>query len=102
MNAGDRLLSIGQFARACGLTAKALRHYDAVGLLAPALVEPGSGYRRYHSDQLGQARLIRRLRGLNLPLAEVRPRRRGAARQRAVQSSLDADRTRNAQRGRGR
>lgn len=30
------LLSIGQFARATGLTAKALRHYDAVGLLTPA------------------------------------------------------------------
>ncbi|MGI9006015.1 MAG: MerR family transcriptional regulator [Streptosporangiaceae bacterium] len=67
-----RLLSIGQFARASGLSAKALRHYDAVGLLTPAKVEAGSGYRRYHPDQLVTARLVRRLRGLDLPVAEVR------------------------------
>jgi DNA-binding transcriptional MerR regulator len=66
------LLSIGQFARATGLTAKALRHYDAVGLLAPAVVETGSGYRRYSVDQLATARLIRKLRALELPVAEVR------------------------------
>jgi DNA-binding transcriptional MerR regulator len=71
MTTGDRMLSIGQFARASGLTAKALRHYDAVGLLAPAMVEPGSGYRRYSTDQLASARLIRRLRHLELPLSEV-------------------------------
>ncbi len=65
------LLSIGQFARASGLSAKALRHYDAVGLLRPAVVIPGSGYRRYHPDQLTTARLVRRLRGLDLPVAQV-------------------------------
>jgi DNA-binding transcriptional MerR regulator len=62
----------GQFARASGLTAKALRHYDAVGLLTPALVEPASGYRRYRADQVARAKLIRRLRGLDLPIVEVR------------------------------
>lgn len=72
MDSADRLLSIGQFARASGLTAKALRHYDAVGLLTPAHVEPGSGYRRYHTGQVGQARLVRRLRALDLPIAEIR------------------------------
>lgn len=72
MDPADGLLSIGQFARACGLTAKALRHYDAIGLLMPAMVDPGSGYRRYHPGQLGSARLVRRLRGLDLPVAEVR------------------------------
>ncbi len=72
MDAGNRLLSIGQFARASGLTAKALRHYDSVGLLTPAMVEPGSGYRRYDPAQLDTARLVRRLRGLDLPVAEVR------------------------------
>jgi len=72
MTCAERLLSIGQFARASGLTAKALRHYDAVGLLAPAFVEPGNGYRRYRADQLDAAVLIRRLRGLDLPVAEVR------------------------------
>jgi len=72
MDSPERLLSIGQFARASGLTAKALRHYDAVGLLAPAFVDPASGYRRYRAEQVKAARLIRRLRGLDLPVAEVR------------------------------
>ena len=70
--AEDPLLTIGQFARASGLTAKALRHYDSVGLLHPEVVEPGSGYRRYHASQVGEARLVRRLRDLDLPIAEVR------------------------------
>lgn len=72
MTSADRLLSIGQFARAAGLTAKALRHYDAVGLLTPAVVEAGNGYRRYRVEQLATARLIRKLRALDLPVAEVR------------------------------
>jgi DNA-binding transcriptional MerR regulator len=72
MAAGDHLLTIGQFARASGLTAKALRHYDSAGVLEPAVVEPGSGYRRYRADQLARARLVRRLRDLELPLVEVR------------------------------
>ncbi len=72
MDSADRLLSIGQFARASGLTAKALRHYDAAGLLAPALVDPDNGYRRYRAEQVNAARLIRRLRDLDLPVAEVR------------------------------
>jgi DNA-binding transcriptional MerR regulator len=70
---GDgRLLTIGEFARASGLTAKALRHYDAVGLLTPALVDPTNNYRRYDGDQLPTARLVRRLRELELPLDEER------------------------------
>lgn len=72
MTSADRLLSIGQFARATGLTAKALRHYDAIGLLNPAVVEAANGYRRYRVEQVATARLIRKLRDLELPVAEVR------------------------------
>jgi DNA-binding transcriptional MerR regulator len=64
-------LTIGQVARASGLTAKALRHYDAIGLLAPAEVD-GSGYRRYEPEQVEQARQIRILRELELPLEDIR------------------------------
>jgi DNA-binding transcriptional MerR regulator len=72
MAAPDQLLSIGQFARASGLTAKALRHYDAVGLLAPASVDGDTGYRRYRPDQVAAAKLIRMLRDLEFPVPEVR------------------------------
>ena len=65
------LLTIGQVARASGLTPKALRHYDAVGLLRPAAVDPASGYCRYSPEQVDVARLVCRLRRLELPVAEV-------------------------------
>jgi DNA-binding transcriptional MerR regulator len=68
---GEPSLSIGDFARVTGLTAKALRHYDAVGLLPPAGVAD-NGYRRYTHDQVPIGRLVRRLRGLELPLDEVK------------------------------
>ncbi|MGI8694501.1 MAG: MerR family DNA-binding transcriptional regulator [Geodermatophilaceae bacterium] len=42
--AGD-VLTIGQLARRSGLTTKALRHYDRLGLLRPASVDPVNGYR---------------------------------------------------------
>ena len=41
----DDLLPIGRFARATRLSVKALRHYDELGLLRPAFVDPSSGYR---------------------------------------------------------
>jgi DNA-binding transcriptional MerR regulator len=66
------LLSVGQFARRAGLTTHALRHYDAVGLLAPARTDAATGYRRYSLDQLVTARLIADLRWLSVPIAVVR------------------------------
>jgi DNA-binding transcriptional MerR regulator len=54
------------------LTVKALRHYDEIGLLAPARVDPDNGYRYYDAAQLEEAVTIRRLRALELPLDEIR------------------------------
>lgn len=70
MTAGT--VSIGQLARLSGLTPKALRHYDRLGLLRPAVVDPVSGYRWYAASQVPTARLIARLRLVDLPLLEVR------------------------------
>lgn len=67
----DALLTIGDFARATGLTAKALRRYDELGLLRPARVDPFSGYRYYAGEQVERARLVRWLRRIGMPLAEV-------------------------------
>jgi protein phosphatase len=65
-------LSIGEFAKASGLTPKALRLYDELGLLPPAHVDPRSGYRTYERHQLERARLVAWLRGLGMPLARIR------------------------------
>ncbi|MDF1603795.1 MerR family transcriptional regulator [Nocardioides sp. YIM 152315] len=66
------LLSIGDFSRMTFLTVKALRHYHDVGLLEPARIDPHSGYRLYRPEQVAPARLIRRLRDLDLPVDDVR------------------------------
>ncbi|GAB1508380.1 MerR family transcriptional regulator [Actinophytocola sp. KF-1] len=66
------LLTIGEFARASRLSAKALRLYDELGLLRPAVVDPVNGYRRYAPDQLETARVVAWLRRIGMPLAEIR------------------------------
>ncbi|HEX5918341.1 MAG TPA: MerR family transcriptional regulator [Nocardioides sp.] len=65
------LLTIGDFARRSGLTPKALRLYDDLGLVRPAEVDPSSGYRRYAPEQLGRARLVATLRLVGMPLARI-------------------------------
>lgn len=64
--------SIGEFAHASGLTPKALRLYDEMGLLPPATVDDATGYRWYADDQLDRARLVARLRLLGMPLDRIR------------------------------
>jgi hypothetical protein len=39
------MFSIGEFARHGRVSVRMLRHYDAIGLLRPASVDPASGYR---------------------------------------------------------
>ena len=65
-------MPIGRFARSCRLSVKALRHYDELGLLSPAYVDPQSGYRYYAREQARDAVMIGMLRSLDLPLAVVR------------------------------
>jgi len=67
----DDLLPIGRFARATRLSIEALRHYDELGLLRPAFVDPSSGYRYYRPAQANQAEAIRILRSLEMPLDEI-------------------------------
>lgn len=66
------LLPIGEFSRLTHLSVKALRHYDDVGLLEPADIDPSSGYRRYASAQVPVAQVIRRFRDLDMPIEQVR------------------------------
>ena len=72
MPAAPDRLTIGQVARLSGLTTRALRHYDKLGVLRPAEVADGNGYRLYDRDQVEIARHVRMLRELEVPLDEVR------------------------------
>jgi DNA-binding transcriptional MerR regulator len=65
------LMRVGQLARRTGLTPKALRHYDRIGLLRPAYVDD-SGHRWYGDEHVTRARRIAMLRAVDLPLEDVR------------------------------
>ena len=65
-------LTVGEFSRMTHLSVKTLRHYHQVGLLEPAEVNPSTGYRYYLSQQVPTAQVIRRLRDLEMPVAEVK------------------------------
>ncbi|MCP2340322.1 MerR family transcriptional regulator [Actinomadura rupiterrae] len=67
----EDLLPIGRFARLCRLSVKRLRHYDELGLLTPAHVDPESGYRYYRPGQARDALAIGLLRSLDVPLPMI-------------------------------
>src|SRR5579863_10034642 len=52
------MFSIGEFARLGTVSVRTLRHYDEIGLLPPAKVDPAIGYRGYSAEQL---RLLNRI-----------------------------------------
>jgi len=68
---GEEYLLIGEFSARSRLSVKALRLYDDLGLLVPARVDPGSGYRWYAPAQLARARQVALLRALDMPLAAI-------------------------------
>jgi DNA-binding transcriptional MerR regulator len=85
-------VTIGEFSRLTHLSVKTLHHYHDIGLLAPARIDPSSGYRRYETSQVEVAQLIRRLRDLQMPLAQVRSVIEApdvATRDRTLRSHLD-------------
>ena len=67
-----QLLTIGALAERCGLSRSALRFYDQCGLLRPVAVDGTTGYRYYDEAQAGEADLVRRLRGAEVPVGDVR------------------------------
>ena len=66
------MFSIGEFARLGDVSARTLRHYDEIGLLRPATVDPDTGYRGYSAAQLGQLNRVMALKELGLSLTQVR------------------------------
>jgi DNA-binding transcriptional MerR regulator len=62
--------SIGELAKACGVTVRALHHYDEIGLLSAGR-RTDSGHRRYTEEDVRRLYRIRALQMLGLPLAEI-------------------------------
>ncbi|RSN60299.1 MerR family transcriptional regulator [Actinomadura sp. WAC 06369] len=65
------MFTIGEFARHGRVSVRMLRHYDAIGLLRPAHVDPASGYRYYGAAQLARLNRIIALKDLGFTLQQV-------------------------------
>jgi DNA-binding transcriptional MerR regulator len=88
------LLGIGATARRSGLTVKALRYYDRVGLLHPAVTDDATGFRYYSGDQVATAWLIGKLRSVDLPLDDIRLCLESEDRRAAITRTLSAHESR--------
>jgi DNA-binding transcriptional MerR regulator len=89
MNSNKDYLSTGRFAQVVGLSRKALRLYNKLGILVPEYVDPQSGYRYYNPSQIEQARTIRLLRVMDMSLADIRRVLAAATKEEAIQLVVD-------------
>ena len=62
--------NIGQAAAQSGVSAKMVRHYEALGLL-PAVPRTDAGYRQYGEKEVHTLRFIHRGRTLGFSMAEI-------------------------------
>jgi MerR family copper efflux transcriptional regulator len=67
----ESVMQIGEAASATGVSAKMIRHYEAIGLV-PAAGRRASNYRDYGPDDLHRLGFIRRARDLGFSIEEIR------------------------------
>jgi effector-binding domain-containing protein len=65
------MLKIGDFSALAQVSIKTLRFYDETGLLAPAWVDPESGYRYYSARQIAELHRILALKDFGFALEEI-------------------------------
>jgi len=63
-------MNIGEAARASGISAKMIRHYEAIGLIAAG--RGANHYRVYSQADVAELRFIRHARDLGFPLQDVK------------------------------
>jgi Cu(I)-responsive transcriptional regulator len=66
----EKQMNIGEASAASGVSAKMIRYYEEIGLIAPA-GRTASNYRVYDEDVVNRLRFVRRARNLGFSLEET-------------------------------
>lgn len=65
-----KLITIGELARTAGMTPRAIRHYERLGLIQVP-IRTDSNYRLFDSDSVERARFIAKSRSLGFSIPEI-------------------------------
>ncbi len=65
------MFRIGEFSQLVRVSPRMLRHYEKCGLLAPAEIDPFTGYRQYSASQIPAVSRIAALRDMGFTIGEI-------------------------------
>ena len=68
----SNLMRIGEMADFFGVTVKAMRVYEKMGLIKPVKIDQQTGYRYYAADQVPQLNALLDLKHLGFSLSEIK------------------------------
>jgi len=68
----EKLMKISEIAASLGISVKAMRIYEHLGIIKPAEINKQTGYRYYSIDQVDQLSTLIELQKLGFSLAEIK------------------------------